>query len=364
MIQYNLSNSGEVAERLKHSTYNRANCATSFTGSNPVLSAIGLINETSDALTPEASKHRKLTEGANDTQGNIRSRWVKIKPKERNMPNFLPISRKLLVLSALVEGNSICSIVRMTGTHKTTILRVLQEAGEKAQETLDREMMNLQCKDVQVDEIWTFVGKKQKRCSAEEKLRGEVGDQYVFVALDADTKLVPAFRVGKRNLPMSVSFMRELQARIDTRFQLSTDSFAPYLEAVDSVFGLDVDYAQIHKKYGEEIVQEKRYSPAQIIGITIKPLIGNPVRKRISTSYVERQNLTMRMNMRRFTRLTNGYSKKLENLKAAIALHFFHYNFMRIHQSLRVTPAMESGLTNRIWTWEDLLSVNAEKRAA
>lgn len=280
------------------------------------------------------------------------------------MANHLPTAKKALVLSSLVEGASIRSIQRITGVDQNTIMTLLVKAGEVAQEILDREMVNLRCKNVQVDEIWTFVGKKQKQCTEQEKRKGEVGDQYVFVALDADTKLVPAFRVGKRNLPMSLSFMKELQSRIDTRFQLTTDSFAPYTEAVDSVFGLDIDYAQVHKKYGEEIMQEKRYSPAKIIGITIKPMTGSPVRNRISTSYVERQNLTMRMQMRRFTRLTNAFSKKLENLKAALALHFFHYNFMRIHQTLRITPAMEAGLTRKLWTWEDLLAHDEKRKAA
>lgn len=280
------------------------------------------------------------------------------------MANHLPLDKKTLVLNSLIEGNSIRSTVRMTGVTKKTVMRLLVEAGGQAQEILDREMVNLKCRFVEVDEIWSFVAKKQKRCTEQEKREGLVGDQYVFVALDADTKLVPAFRVGKRNLPMSVSFMRELQTRISNRFQLTTDSFSPYTEAVDRVFGTDVDYAQIHKKYGEEIMQEKRYSPAQIIGIEIRPMTGSPIRKRISTSYVERQNLTMRMQMRRFTRLTNAFSKKFENLQAALALHFYHYNFMRIHQTLRVTPAMEAKITNRVWDWMDLLKVTQEKKAA
>lgn len=275
----------------------------------------------------------------------------------------LSFEKKILVLSGLVEGASIRSIERMTGVNRNTIMTLLRKAGEKAQETLDREMVGLQSKRVQVDEIWCFVGKKQKQCTVEEKKEGYYGDQYVFVAIDADTKLVPVHRIGKRTLPMSLSIMKELQARITTRFQLSTDSFSPYFEVVDRVFGTDIDYAQIHKHYAEVPDGEKRYSPANIIRITIKPLIGEPKRKHISTSYVERQNLTMRMQMRRFTRLTNAFSKKLENLNAAVALHFYHYNFMRIHQSLRVTPAMEAGITRHVWTWNDLLGI-AQRRAA
>jgi IS1 family transposase len=278
--------------------------------------------------------------------------------------NTLPLEKKLLVLSALVEGNSINSIVRMTGVNKRTILRLLCEAGERASEILDREMVNIKSNFLQVDEIWTYVAKKQKQLKEDERNSLELGDQYVFVAIDAETKLIPTFSIGKRTGEMAHSFMRDLQYRISTRFQLSTDSFQPYFNAVDSVFGEDVDYGQVHKQYQEETRGEKRYSPSQIVSVTIRPLIGQPIRKHISTSYVERQNLTMRMQMRRFTRLTNAFSKKFSNLKAALALHFFHYNFMRIHQALRVTPAMEAHLTNRIWNWEDLLGLNIESKAA
>jgi IS1 family transposase len=225
-------------------------------------------------------------------------------------------------------------------------------------------MINLHLRKIQVDEIWTFVGKKQKELKQSEKNDPELGDQYVFVALDADTKLIPAFRIGKRTSDIAHPFMVELQTRINTRFQLSTDSFVGYSDAVDRVFGEDVDYGQVHKHYGEENGGEKRYSPASIIRVTIKSLLGEPVRKYISTSYVERQNLTMRMRMRRFTRLTNAFSKKLENLKAALALHFFHYNFMRIHQTLGVTPAMEARISNHIWGWEELLNGQSKRIAA
>jgi len=268
--------------------------------------------------------------------------------------NTLPFEKKVLVLNSLVEGNSIRSTVRMTGVNKKTIMRLLVEAGEQAREILDGQLVNLHTRRVQVDEIWTYVGKKQKQLKDGDG--PELGDQYVFVAMDAETKLVCAFAVGKRNHKMAHSFMKELQYRITTRFQLTTDSLSPYFNAVDTVFGEDVDYAQIHKEYAEEPEAERRYSPASIIRITIRPLIGEPKRAYISTSYIERQNLTMRMQMRRFTRLTNAFSKKLHNLECAVALHFFHYNLMRIHQTLRVTPAMEANVTRRIWTWSDLLN--------
>lgn len=280
------------------------------------------------------------------------------------MANILPNEKKLMVLSALVEGNSISSIVRMTGVNKRTILRILCEYGAKAQEIMNREMVNLKVGRLQVDEIWTYVAKKQKQLKQSEVDNPELGDQYVFVALDADTKLVPAFRVGKRNLQLATSFMMELKTRINTIFQLSTDAFVGYKDAVDRVFGEEIHYGQIHKHYSEEQRGEKRYSPANIIRVSINTITGYPDRKHISTSYIERQNLTMRMNMRRFTRLTNAFSKKLKNLEAALALHFFHYNFLRIHQTLRVTPAMQAKVTNRLWSWEDLLNFGIESKAA
>lgn len=281
------------------------------------------------------------------------------------MANNLPIEKKTLILSLLAEGNSLRTISRVSGVARNTISKLLLDAGEQAREILDSEMVNLSVSKLQVDEIWTFVAKKQKRCTELEKQLGQVGDQYVFVALDADTKLIPAFRVGRRSSEMALSFMRELQTRINTRFQLSTDSFPGYLDAVDRVFGTEIDYGQIHKQYSAEPSKdsEHRYSPANIIRVSIKPLIGEPRRKYISTSYIERQNLTMRMQMRRFTRLTNGFSKSLRHLEAALALHFYHYNFMRIHETLRVTPTMEAGISRHLWTWENFFGI-AERKAA
>jgi len=264
--------------------------------------------------------------------------------------NTISLSKKALILSSLVEGASIRSIERISGVHRDTIMRLMLSAGQRAEEILDREMIGIQSRYIQVDEIWTYVAKKQKTLSKDERLDASLGDQYVFVALDAETKLIPLFRIGKRTGELALSFMRDLQARVSTRIQLSTDSFTPYYEAVEAVWGTEIDYAQIHKNYREERTGEKRYSPPCIVSITLRPLIGEPKRNHISTSYVERQNLTMRMQMRRFTRLTNAFSKKLENLRAALALHFFHYNFMRIHQSLRVTPAMQAGISRNIWT--------------
>lgn len=281
------------------------------------------------------------------------------------MANNLPLKKKALVLSLLTEGQSIRATSRIADVSQPTILRLLVEAGDKAREIHDRMMQNLQCAHVECDEIWTYVGCKQKNVKEDDS---ETGDFYTFIVLDSDSKLVPCYRVGRRTGKLARSIMMELSIRVKTRFQLSTDSFAPYFDAVDRVFGSEIDYAQIHKEYREDVAgkSEKRYSPAQIIRVTKKPLLGEPDPKAICTSYVERQNLTVRMQMRRFTRLTNGFSRKLRNLEAAVDLHFFFYNFVRIHTSLRVTPAMESGITNRLWTWIDLLTFGkmAESEAA
>ncbi len=270
--------------------------------------------------------------------------------------NTLSKEKKIMVLSSLVEGSSIRSIERITGVHRDTIIRLMQNVAVKCQQILDYNMTNLNCKEIECDEIWTYVAKKEKRLPPEEK-GGEKGDQYVFVALDPRTKLIPIFTVGKRNGFTAFIFMQELRKRIVNRFQLTTDSFRGYFDAVDRVFGSDIDYAQLQKIYaGNGDGHREGYSPSDIKGIEIIPLTGKPKHENICTSYVERQNLTIRMQMRRLTRLTNAFSKKLKNLKFALALHFFHYNFMRIHQTLRITPAMESGITDHIWKWEDILN--------
>jgi len=272
--------------------------------------------------------------------------------------NCLTKEKKILVLSCLVQGNSLRSTARITGVHRTTILRLLRDIAKKSEKFTDVIVSNIHTRYVQVDEIWTFVQKKQKRLTLEEQKIGEFGDQYVFVAIDAETKLATSYMVGKRDGRTAYSFMQSLSKRITGRFQLTTDAFKGYLDAVNFTFGTEVDYAQLKKLYngnGNGHIREG-YSPCDITGTVPMPINGKPKSESISTSYVERQNLTMRMGMRRFTRLTNGFSKKLKNLKCALALHFFYYNFMRIHQTLRVTPAMESGITDRLWTWDDLLA--------
>lgn len=270
--------------------------------------------------------------------------------------NTLPIEQKTLILSLLSEGNSLRTISRITGVARNTINKLLLEAGDKAREIMNREMVNLKVNYLQVDEIWTFVMKKQKRLQPHE-FDTEFGDQYIFVALDADTKLVPCFRVGKRTGRLAASFMMELSTRIMTRFQLTTDSFPGYAQSVDRVFGNDAVYAQLDKHYSAQPAKdsEHRYSPPNIISITKKIISGNPNPRKISTSYIERQNLTMRMQMRRLTRLTNGFSKSFRHLEAALAIHFFQYNFMRLHETIRVTPAMQAGISKHLVTWEEFL---------
>jgi IS1 family transposase len=269
--------------------------------------------------------------------------------------NILKHEKKLAVLSALVEGNSIRSVVRMTGVHKTTILRLVADTGEECARLMDREMRNLRCREIEADELWCFVGKKQRLVTPEERAAGELGDQYTFIALDPITKLVPVFVVGKRDHANAFRFIRELRARVPGHIQLSTDGYKPYLEAVERYFGGNVDYAQIIKNYAPEEAGRGRYSPPAVVGVERIEVTGRPEPSRICTSYVERNNLTIRMCLRRFTRLTNGFSKKLANLKAMVALFLAYYNFCRVHGALRVTPAMAAGLTDRVWELSELM---------
>lgn len=262
--------------------------------------------------------------------------------------NILKQEKQNTVLSALLEGSSVRSVERMTGIHRDTILRLMNRVGEGCQRLMDTRMKGLPCRFVQVDEIWTFVQKKQKFVRPWDSL--DAGDKYVFVALDADTKLVPCFHVGKRDPRSANTFMLDLAGRMKDRIQLTTDGFRPYLVAVESAFGANIDYAQLVKLFSAVPAGDARYSPPRIKSITPAFITGNPWPERISTSYVERQNLTMRMQMRRLTRLTNAFSKKLCNLKSALALHFAYYNFVRVHSTLRVAPAVAAGLETYTWS--------------
>ncbi|HXJ93618.1 MAG TPA: DDE-type integrase/transposase/recombinase [Terriglobia bacterium] len=269
--------------------------------------------------------------------------------------NTLPIERKAQVIAALVEGNSIRSIERMTGVAKHTILKLIKDAGSACADYQDRTLRNLKCKRIQCDEIWQFCYAKEKNVPADKKGKFGYGDVWTWVAVDADTKLVPAFMTGNRDAQSAKMFIDDLASRLSHRVQLTTDGLKVYLEAVEGAFGADIDYAQLIKTY-ESSQEETRYSPAVCTSCERKRIMGQPDADHISTSYVERQNLTMRMSMRRFTRLTNGFSKKVENHAYSVAIHYMHYNFCRIHKTLRVTPAMEAGITTTVWTIEEMLN--------
>jgi transposase-like protein/IS1 family transposase len=258
-------------------------------------------------------------------------------------------------IQCLIEGCSIRSTERLTGLNRNTILRLLETVGTRCESLMDAKLRGLRCRYIQCDEIWTFVQKKQRKVRKDER-SAEIGDQWVFVGMDADTKLVASFHVGKRSIENTRTFICDLHSRLANQVQLTTDGFHFYTKVVPETFGLDVDFAQLVKLYGDYGQHgSERYSPSPIVETISKIRIGNPSVKDISTSYVERQNLTMRMQLRRLTRLTNAFSKKAENLKAAVALHFAHYNFCRVHSTLRVTPAMEAGLTDHVWSINELL---------
>jgi IS1 family transposase len=270
--------------------------------------------------------------------------------------NKLDNKRRTQVIAALVEGNSINATVRMTGVAKNTILKLLADLGEACSNYMDEAMRNLPLKRIQVDEIWSFCYAKAKNVSPEHQGVFGFGDVWTWVAIDADTKLVPCWHVGRRDGRAAYEFISDLAGRLANRVQLTSDGHRPYLEAVESAFGCEIDYAMLVKIYGKP-QEEIRYSPAECLGTQTVTVTGSPDPKHISTSYVERQNLTMRMSMRRFTRLTNGFSKKLENHMHAIALHYMFYNFCRIHKTLRCTPAMEAGISKTVWEIEDILKL-------
>lgn len=270
--------------------------------------------------------------------------------------NKLPNSKRVQVVSALVEGMSIRSVVRMTGVSKNTVAKLLEDIGIACAKYQDKAFRNLKCKRIQCDEIWSFVYAKQK--NVPEELKGEFGygDVYTWTSIDADTKLVPCWHVGRRDGRAAYEFITDLSERLANRVQLTTDGHRPYLEAVEDAFGADIDYAMLVKIYGKA-QEQVRYSPADCVGCHTVTVTGKPDPAHVSTSYVERQNLSMRMGMRRFTRLTNGFSKKVENHMHALALYFMHYNFVRIHQSLRCTPAMAADVTKTLWSIEDIVAL-------
>jgi IS1 family transposase len=270
--------------------------------------------------------------------------------------NKLTNDRRVQVIAALVEGNSIRATVRMTGVAKNTIVKLLEDIGEACANYQDEVMRDLPLRRLECDEIWSFCHSKKKNVSPEHQGILGYGDLWTWVAIDADTKLVPCWHVGHRDSKAAEQFINDLAGRLKHRVMLTTDGNKAYLEVVESAFGSEIDYAMLIKLYGKE-QEEIRYSAAECIGTRTEVISGDPFPPMISTSYVERQNLTMRMSMRRFTRLTNGFSKKLENHMHAIALHYMYYNFCRIHQSLRCTPAMEAGISKHVWEISDIVAL-------
>jgi len=276
--------------------------------------------------------------------------------------NCLSIEKRTQVVSALIEGNSVRATVRMTGVCKDTVLKLLVDLGTVCAAYHDQHVRNVHSQRVQCDEIWNFCYAKAKNVPEEKKAHG-AGDVWTWIAIDADSKLGISYLVGKRDANDAYRLMQDLAHRITNRIQLTTDGHPVYLNAVEGTFGAEIDYAMLVKIYGNP-EPDTRYSPGRIIDTQLAVITGNPNPKHISTSFVERQNLTVRMSMRRFTRLTNAFSKKLDNLKHAVALHFMHYNYCRVHQSIRVTPAMEAGLSDHVWSLEELVSLAAPKAMA
>lgn len=269
---------------------------------------------------------------------------------------YIPQDKAILATRLLLEGNSIRSTERITGIDRTTIARLLVLAGERCEKLLADTITRVRVRDVEADEMWGFVGMKEKAKGNLYKNEDTLGDAYTYVALERNSKLILAWHLGKRNRQDTLAFVLKLRNATEGRFQLTTDGWPSYPDAVERVFGSEIDYAQLIKVYAASRDGEQRYSPAEVVDVEVVPRAGMPDYERICTSHVERQNLTMRMQIRRLTRLTNAFSKKWENLRAAIALHFAYYNFCRVHSSLRVTPSMEAGLTDHVWELRELLT--------
>lgn len=272
--------------------------------------------------------------------------------------NRLDLRKRVQILGCLVEGNSIRATCRITDTAKNTVVKLLVDVGKACAEYQNQTLRNLPCKRIQCDEIWSFCYAKEKNVPPDLKGKFGYGDVWTWTAICADTKLVPCWLVGNRDAETATVFINDLASRLIHRVQLTTDGHRAYFEAIEGVFGADIDYATLVKLYGIEPEAEKRYSPAKCIGAKPQRITGNPNPAYISTSYAERQNLTLRMNMRRFTRLTNGFSKKVENLSHALSLHFMYYNFARIHRTLRITPAMQAGISNHLWSLEEIVEID------
>jgi IS1 family transposase len=277
------------------------------------------------------------------------------------MANVLKMEKQIAVVSGLAEGMSIRGIERMTGVNQNTIMSLNLRVGHGCARVMDSMMRGLDSKTIQMDEIWGFVGKKQRKVTIDDSL--EVGDIWTFIAVDADSKIVPCYRIGKRDLPTATAFVSDLASRLNNRIQLSSDALNSYPQAVERAFGCAVDYAQLIKVYAttSDVGPQARYSPGEVIDTEKTVITGFPDEAKISTSYVESQNLTLRMHCRRLTRLTNAFSKRIDSFKAAIGLHFAYYNFVKRHTTLRMTPAMAAGVTSSFWSVADLIEMS--KRA-
>lgn len=287
-----------------------------------------------------------------------------------SLMNRLDSATREQIIRCLIDGCSIRATVRITGAAKKTVMRLLCEVGEVCEAYQDEVFRDLQCRRVQLDEVWTWIYCKERNRTEEiARKNPDAGDIWLWVAVDADTKLVPSWMLGGRDLKTARIFVDDLASRLRHRVQITSDGHNAYLKAIEDAFGEDVDYAVLQKIFGGSTDKETRYSPAKCIGCESKPMIGDPDYKHVSTSYVERQNWTVRTNLRRYTRLSNGFSRKLQNHAAAVALNYFAYNFIKIHRTLRMTPAMAAGVTNRLWDVQDLVALwesyeREEKRAA
>lgn len=273
------------------------------------------------------------------------------------MPNVLKKDKQIAVIAGLAEGMAIRQLERVTGIHRDTIMRLGVKVGKGCARVMDEKMRGLDCRNIQVDELWGFIQKKKKNIKPEDD--STRGDVWTFCAIDADSKLVPSYRVGKRDSVTAKAFMNDLAGRLKNRIQLSSDALAAYVDAVEESFGADVDYGQVVKTYerGESDTPERRYSPAKLVKVYTEAIMGDPLPPFISTSYVERLNLTTRHHMKRLARLTLAFSKKLENFEAAVGLHFCYYNFVKNHKTLRMTPAMAAGVERDFWTVADLVEM-------
>jgi IS1 family transposase len=273
------------------------------------------------------------------------------------MANILPTDKKIAVIGALAEGSSIRSIERITGVHRDTIMRLGVKVGQGCTALMDAKMRDLSCNRLEMDEIWGFIGKKDRNVRPGEM---QVGNVWTFCVIDADTKLVPAFKVGNRDAATANAFVQDVASRMKTRVQISTDALRAYVEAIEKSFGANVDYAQIVKTYGRvEVSDNRRYSAPEFVSAEKKVIVGNPDQSLISTSYIERLNATTRLHMRRLTRLTLAFSKKRENFEAAVGLHFAYYNFVKRHSAIRCTPAMAAGVERDFWSVGDLVEATA-----